>query len=64
MYPQRNRLDFTGENVYVGFDVHKKNWRISILTDNLFHKTFSQDRSILRQEIQRRARSRRRRETA
>jgi len=43
MHPQRNRLDFTGQNVYVGFDVHKKNWRVSILMDNLFHKTFSQD---------------------
>jgi len=54
MHPQRNRLDFTGQNVYVGFDVHKKNWRISILTDNLFHKTFSQDPKpeILHQYLQ------------
>jgi len=43
MHSQRNKLDFTGQNVYIGFDVHKKSWKVSILLEKLFHKTFSQD---------------------
>jgi transposase len=37
-----NKLDFTGQQIYVGMDVHKKSWSISILTDQFEHKTFSQ----------------------
>ena len=37
-----NKLDFTGQQIYVGMDVHKKSWSISIHTDWLEHKTFSQ----------------------
>lgn len=37
-----NKLDFTGQQVYVGMDIHKKSWSISIYTDLLEHKTFSQ----------------------
>ena len=37
-----NRLDFTGQQIYVGMDVHKKSWSISIYTDQFEHKTFSQ----------------------
>lgn len=29
-------------NVYIGMDVHKKDWKVTILTDQLSHKTFSQ----------------------
>ncbi len=36
------KLDFTGQQIYVGMDVHKKSWSISILTDQFEHKTFSQ----------------------
>ena len=43
MLTQKNKLDFTNQNVYVGFDVHRKNWKVSILMENVFHKTFSQD---------------------
>ncbi len=39
---QINKLDFTGQQIYVGMDVHKKSWSISILTDQFEHKTFSQ----------------------
>ncbi len=35
-------LDYTGEAVYVGIDVHKKNWGVCILTEHLEHKVFSQ----------------------
>ena len=37
-----SKLDFTGQQIYVGMDVHKKSWSISILTDQFEHKTFSQ----------------------
>jgi transposase len=37
-----SRLDFTGQQIYVGMDVHKKSWSISIFTDQFEHKTFSQ----------------------
>jgi hypothetical protein len=37
-----SRLDFTGQQIYVGMDVHKKSWSISIYTDQFEHKAFSQ----------------------
>ena len=37
-----NKLDFTGQQIYVGMDVHRKSWSISIYTDQFEHKTFSQ----------------------
>jgi transposase len=40
---QNNKLDFSNQNIYVGFDVHLKSWKVSILVENLHHKTFSQD---------------------
>lgn len=42
MERQSNKLDFKGQNIYVGFDVHLKSWHVTILTENLTHKTFSQ----------------------
>jgi transposase len=42
MKTQSNELDFTGQNIYAGFDVHLKNWRVTIMTEHLTHKTFSQ----------------------
>ena len=39
---QVSKLDFTGQQIYVGMDVHKKSWSISIYTDQFEHKTFSQ----------------------
>jgi len=32
-------LDFTGQQIYVGMDVHKKSWSISIFTDLLIRDT-------------------------
>ncbi len=37
-----SRLDFTDQQIYVGMDIHKKSWSISIFTDQFEHKTFSQ----------------------
>lgn len=39
---QASKLDFTGQQIYVGMDVHKKSWSISIYTEQFEHKTFSQ----------------------
>lgn len=37
-----NKLDFTSQPVYVGIDVHKKSWSVSIHTQHVEHKTFTQ----------------------
>ena len=37
-----DRLDFTGDRIYVGIDVHKKQWNVSIMGANKEHKTFVQ----------------------
>jgi len=37
-----SKLDFEGQQIYVGMDVHKKSWSISVLTDKFEHKTFTQ----------------------
>lgn len=36
------KTDFSGETIYVGMDVHKKNWTVTLLTSLLEHKTFVQ----------------------
>lgn len=36
------KLDFAGQHIYIGIDVHKKSWSICILTDHFEHKTFTQ----------------------
>ena len=43
---QSNELNFKGQNIYVGIDVHLKSWTVSILTEKLHHKTFSQPPSV------------------
>ena len=42
MQTQINELNFTGQNIYAGFDVHLKSWSVTIMTEKLTHKTFSQ----------------------
>jgi hypothetical protein len=34
------RLDFAGDRIYVGIDVHKKQWNVSIMGAYMEHKTF------------------------
>jgi transposase len=36
------KLTFEGQQIYVGLDVHKKSWSISIFTEDFEHKTFTQ----------------------
>jgi transposase len=42
MQTQGSKLDFSGQNIYVGIDTHLKSWRVTILADRILHKTFSQ----------------------
>lgn len=42
MQTQSNKIDFKGQNIYIGFDVHLKSWNVTIMTEKLTHKTFSQ----------------------
>jgi transposase len=37
-----NKLDFTGQPIYIGLDVHKKSWSVSIHSAVCEHKTFTQ----------------------
>ena len=39
---KRSKLDFTGQPIYVGLDVHKKSWSVSISTQHGEYKSFSQ----------------------
>ncbi len=43
---QRNELNFSGQKIYVGIDVHLKSWSVTILTEHLHHKTFTQPSSV------------------
>ena len=36
------KMDFTGRKVFVGLDVHKKNWKVSIFIEKQYFKTFQQ----------------------
>lgn len=40
---QVKNLDFSGQSIYCGIDVHKKNWSVSLRTEDRELKTFSQD---------------------
>jgi transposase len=42
---QRNELNYSGQNIYAGIDVHLKSWNVTILTEELHHKTFTQSAS-------------------
>jgi transposase len=36
------KIDFSGQDFYIGLDVHKKSWVVTVLTEGLALKTFSQ----------------------
>ena len=42
---QRKELNFNGQNIYVGIDVHLKTWSVTILTDSGYKKQYSQKSS-------------------
>lgn len=43
MQLQKNKLDFNGQNIFVGLDIHKTSWKVTIMSEKLTHRTFSQD---------------------
>lgn len=43
MLTQRKELNFEGQNIYVGIDVHLKKWSVAVLSENCILKKFSQN---------------------
>jgi len=41
MPTQMNNLNFEGQNIYAGFDVHLKDWKVTILSEEMMLKTFT-----------------------
>lgn len=39
---QRNKINFNGQNIYIGIDVHLKTWSVTILTESGYKKRHSQ----------------------
>jgi len=42
MQVQSNKLNFEGQNIFIGIDVHKKSWTVCIFSERLEHKKFTQ----------------------
>lgn len=42
MLSKIKKLDFTGQNIYIGMDTHKKQFTVSIRGENMSYKTFAQ----------------------
>jgi transposase len=42
MEAQVKKLDFTDQNIYVGFDAHLKDWKVTIMAEDIVYKTFTQ----------------------
>ena len=42
MVEQINKLDFSGQNIYVGIDVHLRSWSVMVLSEHSVLKKFSQ----------------------
>lgn len=40
---QVTKLDFAGEQIYVGIDTHKKSWKVALYHKETYLKTFTQD---------------------
>lgn len=40
MQKKNTKLDFSGQDIYVGLDTGKKSWRVTILTEESEHRTF------------------------
>lgn len=43
MQHQGTKIDFDGQNIYVGIDTHLKSWKVALYHDDIALKTFSQD---------------------
>lgn len=56
MQPQgTKKIDFKGKELFIGLDVHKKSWSVTILVEGMEHKTFTQlpDPKVLFNYLQR-----------
>ncbi|MDX9929877.1 MAG: IS110 family transposase [Bacteroidales bacterium] len=42
MEAQVKKIDFTGQNIYVGFDTHLKSWKVTVMAEGSIYKTFTQ----------------------
>jgi len=49
------KIDFKGKDLYIGLDVHKKSWSVTILVEGMEHRTFTQppDPRVLYNYLQR-----------
>jgi len=47
MQNKETNLNFSGQNFYIGIDVHKKQWHVTILGEQYEHKSMSQDSNSL-----------------
>jgi transposase len=36
------KIDFTGQSLFIGLDVHKKSWSVTVIVDGIEHRTFTQ----------------------
>ncbi|MBT3243789.1 MAG: IS110 family transposase [Bacteroidetes bacterium] len=43
MQQQSNKTDFNGQHIYAGIDVHLRSWKVTVLTEELTVRTFSQN---------------------
>ena len=43
---QNKEIDFTGQTIYVGIDVHLRRWKVALLWDRKIIKRFSQDAKV------------------
>ena len=41
MPTQMNNLNFEGQNIYAGFDVHLKDWKVTILREEMMLKSYT-----------------------
>lgn len=45
MQTKGTKINFKGQNVYAGIDIHLKSWKVTVMIEGREHKTFSQDPS-------------------
>jgi transposase len=43
--PKIKQLDFSGQTIFCGIDVHKKNWRVNVRSVEFELEDYSQDPS-------------------
>ena len=42
----KKKIDFSGQNLYIGLDVHKKSWYITVLSEQICLQNISQPPSV------------------